>query len=68
TSTHPAYATANLNVDWTPPSAPVHLSAGVRNATNTSYSGWHQLNAFGGKYFNPAPPRTWYLSAVWTLD
>jgi len=67
-ATHPAYATVNLNLDWTPPTAPVHVSAGVRNATNTAYSGWHQLNAFSGRYYNPAPPRTWYVSAVWTLD
>lgn len=65
---HPAYATVNLNLDWTPPSAPVLVSAGVRNVTNTVYSSWHQLNAFGGKYYNPAPPRTLYVSAVWTLD
>jgi len=67
TEVHPAYATVNVDLGWTPPSAPVHVSMGLRNATNTSYSGWHQLNGFSGKLYNPAPPRTWYLSAVWNL-
>jgi len=67
TDIHPSYATINMNLDWTPPSKRVVVSAGVRNLTNTSYSGWNQLNAFGGRYYNPAPPRTVYVSAVWDL-
>ncbi|HBS19672.1 MAG TPA: hypothetical protein DEA66_02400, partial [Flavobacteriales bacterium] len=51
---HPAYATANVDLGWTPPSAPLGISFGIRNATNTAYSGWHQLNGFGGKLYNPA--------------
>ena len=64
---HPAYATLNLDANWTPPNAPIKASIGVRNATNTQYSGWHRLNGFGGKFYNPAPPRTWYVSAIWTI-
>ena len=64
---HPAYATANVDLGWTPPSAPLGISFGIRNATNTAYSGWHQLNGFGGKLYNPAPPRTLYVSAIWNL-
>lgn len=40
---------------------------GVRNVLNTTYSGWNQVNAFGGRYFNPAPPRTVWISWSWNL-
>ena len=40
----------------------------VRNATNTSYSNWLQTNAFGGKYFNPAPGRSAGFSWQWMLN
>lgn len=65
---HPAFATVNAEWGWTPPSGSITASVGVRNATNTTYSGWHQLNGFGGKFYNPAPPRTWFLSAVWNVQ
>ena len=67
TTVHPAYATVHFNLDWTPATTPVVVSAGVRNVTNTSYSGWHQLNAIGGRYYNPASPRTAFVSAVWNF-
>lgn len=67
TAIHPSYTTLNANVDWTPASAPFQVSVGVRNATDAAYSGWHQLNGVAGKLYNPAPPRTGYVSAVWTL-
>ena len=38
------------------------IEMGVRNALNTEYSNWPQLNAFGTKYYNPAPPSTLYFS------
>lgn len=38
------------------------IELGVRNALNTEYSNWPQLNAFGRKYYNPAPPSTLYFS------
>jgi len=40
---------------------------GVRNLLDSTYSSWLQTNAFGGKYFNPAPPRQFWLSWTWTL-
>lgn len=47
---------------------PAHsLQLGVRNALNASYSSWVQTNAFGGRYFNPAPPRTAWLTWRWRL-
>jgi iron complex outermembrane recepter protein len=33
------------------------LFGGVNNLTDTSYSSFMMLNAFGGKYYNPAPNR-----------
>jgi iron complex outermembrane receptor protein len=46
---------------------------GVRNLLNTKYSSFLQLNGFGGKYYNPAPGRSFYggvqlnysLNKVW---
>ncbi|MBF9140924.1 TonB-dependent receptor family protein [Hymenobacter properus] len=34
--------------------------AGLDNATNRRYSLGNDLNAFGGRYFQPAPGRAWY--------
>ncbi len=66
-NTHPTYVTANVDLGWTNASVPIELSLGVRNATNEAYSSWHQLNGFGGRLYNRAPPRTWYVSAIWNL-
>ena len=33
---------------------------GVRNLGDELYSDWLQVNAFGGRYFNPAPDRSYY--------
>ncbi|WP_180754574.1 TonB-dependent receptor plug domain-containing protein [Hymenobacter sp. DG01] len=33
---------------------------GLENATNRRYSLGNDLNAFGGRYFQPAPGRNWY--------
>ena len=65
---HPAFATVNAEWGWTPPSGSITASVGVRNATHTAYSGWHQINGFGDKFYNPAPPRTWFLSVVWNVQ
>ncbi len=43
------------------------VQAGVRNALNTKYSDWLHLNAGWSKYYNPAPPRTAYISARFTF-
>ncbi|MEE2918616.1 MAG: TonB-dependent receptor [Bacteroidota bacterium] len=64
---HPAYAVGNVEASWCAPNQKTCLNMGVRNVTNTSYSGWHQLNGVFGKLYNPAPPRTWFLSATWSL-
>ncbi len=40
-----------------------NLYAGIDNATNRHYSLGNDLNAFGGRYFQPAPGRSWYTGA-----
>jgi len=40
-----------------------NLYAGLDNATNRNYSLGNDLNAFGGRYFQPAPGRGWYAGA-----
>ena len=68
----------NTQDDWTEPQHRLNTSIeytrgvhavqlGVRNALNTDFSGWLQTNAFGGRYFNPAPPRTIWLSWRWSV-
>ncbi len=42
------------------------VRASLFNATNSRYSDWYQVNAFGGKYHNPVAPRQWELSVRWT--
>jgi iron complex outermembrane receptor protein len=64
----PGYALGNFEVTWSPSASSVKATMGMRNLTNTAYSGWNQLNAFGGRYYNPAPPRTGYVTLVWELN
>ena len=40
-----------------------NIYAGLDNATNRRYSLGNDLNAFGGRYFQPAPVRAWYGGA-----
>lgn len=40
---------------------------GVRNAIDAQYSSWFQTNAYGGRYFNPAPSRMLWLSWRWRI-
>ena len=41
----------------------INLYAGLDNATDRRYSLGNDLNAFGGRYFQPAPGRAWYSGA-----
>ncbi len=43
------------------------IQLGVRNVLDAEFSGWLQTNAFGGRYFNPAPPRSLWVSWRWRL-
>jgi hypothetical protein len=42
------------------------IRGSILNATNSAYSDWYQVNAFGGKYHNPVAPRQWELGVRWT--
>jgi len=43
------------------------LELGARNILDAEYSAWPQLNGVYGKFYNPAPPRTAYLSIRWRI-
>ncbi|HIK67912.1 MAG TPA: hypothetical protein EYF95_08070 [Flavobacteriales bacterium] len=43
------------------------LELGARNILDAEYSAWPQLNGVYGKFYNPAPPRTAYLSIRWGI-
>ena len=43
------------------------LELGARNLLDAEYSSWPQLNGVYGKFYNPAPPRTAYLSIRWAI-
>ena len=45
----------------------INLELGIQNLFNAEYSAWPQLNGVYGKFYNPAPPRTAYLSLRWSL-
>lgn len=42
----------------------IEFKLGLRNATQQTTSNWWQLNAFGGKYYNPAPGRQMWAQVV----
>ena len=65
TVSHPAYLTASIEFSCSLPGHGMLLTMGCRNLNNAAYSGWHQVNAFGGRFFNPAPPRTFTLGLTW---
>ena len=43
------------------------LETGVKNILDAEYSNWPELNGVYGKFYNPAPPRTLYLSLRWSI-
>jgi iron complex outermembrane receptor protein len=43
------------------------VEVGANNILDIEYTDWPQLNGFGGKFYNPAPPRTAYLSIRWAI-
>jgi iron complex outermembrane receptor protein len=46
---------------------PLQLFAGVDNALDEKYSLGNDLNAFGGRYYNAAPPRNYFAGVKWKL-
>ena len=41
----------------------INVYGGLDNATDRDYSLGNDLNAFGNRYFQPAPGRNWYAGA-----
>lgn len=46
---------------------PLHVFAGAENILDETYSLGHDLNAFGGRFFNPAPPLTIFVGLKGSL-
>ena len=65
TVSHPSHLTANVELTCKMPGHGVRITLGCRNLTNATYSSWHQVNAFGRRFYNPAPPRTFTLGLTW---
>ena len=65
TVSHPAYLTASTELSCSLPGHGLLMTLGCRNLTNAAYSGWHQVNAIGGRFYNPAPPRTFTVGLTW---
>ena len=40
---------------------------GANNLLDSNYTDWPQLNGVYGKFYNPAPPRTAYVSIRWSI-
>jgi len=55
-------ASVSLNLPYD-----MSLELGTRNLLDAEYSAWPQLNGVYGKFYNPAPPRTAYLSLRWSV-
>lgn len=62
TVTSDAYTVANLRAGWTTFRDGWELTffGGVNNVFNEKYSSNVRINAFGGRYFEPAPDRNYY--------
>src|SRR5690554_802777 len=55
-----AYQILQAKFRWKIPGSPLHVFGGGDNLLNQSYSLGHDINAFGHRYFNPAPLRNFY--------
>lgn len=44
------------------------IQFGIDNLLDEDYSNWLQTNAFNKRYFNPAPPRTVWISWRWKFE
>lgn len=60
----PAHHRLDVTASWSRGAWRMDLS--VLNATDSAYSDWYQVNAFGGKYFNPVAPRRFELALSWS--
>ncbi|MBV2123182.1 MAG: TonB-dependent receptor [Candidatus Thiodiazotropha sp. (ex Ctena orbiculata)] len=70
TVTNDAYALADLRIGYTRFFGPWELSPfiGVNNLFDKQYNGNVRINAFGGRYFEPAPDRNIYAGLTLRYD
>ena len=62
------YHLLNANIDYQLPlEQKINLFGGVENIFNTTYSLGNDLNAFGQRFYQPAPGRNFYLGVKWQL-
>ncbi len=62
------YHLLNANIDYQLAiEQKINLFGGVENIFNTTYSLGNDLNAFGGRFYQPAPGRNFYLGVKWKL-
>ena len=64
------YITSRLRAGWTfalGPSVRMHLHAGADNLLNEKYSLGFDFNAFGNRFYNPAPLRNFHAGAGFTF-
>jgi len=61
-----SYMVINTSVVFNLPKELI-VEIGANNLLNSEYTDWPQLNGVFGKYYNPAPPRTAYLSIRWAI-
>jgi len=57
------YHLLQANVSWKLPlrsRCSIRVRAGADNLLNVNYSLGNDLNAFGGRYYNPAPGRNYF--------
>jgi iron complex outermembrane receptor protein len=66
TSYMDAYYVIDASVSVNLPNS-IILESGVKNILDAEYSNWPQLNGVYGKFYNPAPPRTFYISLRWAI-
>ena len=63
TARTPGYGLVNLRLGWdtTVGSWQISPFLGLQNLTGARYDGTVRLNAFAGRYYEPAPDRTFYV-------
>ncbi len=63
-----SYHLINANVNYKLPiEQKINILAGVENMFDRTYSLGNDLNAFGGRYYQPAPGRNFYVGVNWKL-
>jgi iron complex outermembrane receptor protein len=57
----PAYSVTSARLGWTAPRRHLSISTGIQNIFGRVYASSFAVNAARGKYFEPAPGRTFYV-------